>query len=368
MSKVKQVKAIENGKGIQYLIDAAKTIFHNPISVTDTNYRLIAFTDDSIDDPIWTEMTSTGTFSMKTQKFFAKESFTENIANADKCTILKSDELKYDRMASHIFNRENVKIGLASMYECYTSFDEEIQVAFELFADKISGEIRNDEYFTAFGRIFHEDMINKLLDGVISDPLLYTPHIQVLYDGFEDYIYVAVVDVSRSGDGQNNLEYFKNLLINADRSYKYAIYSDYIVVIMSSKQKYVYEKLFFNKHRSLFKENNLFAGVSSGFENLYELRDYYDEAVAALKNVIEYDGTGVFFYNKYREYPKQSKSKSALLTFNDLNNLHVRNRKFQKVSFPAQKRRKPAWLLNKTGSARFIPSERNVCSDISNRY
>ena len=284
MNKLEQVKAMKSGKGLQYLLDAARMIFHNPILMFEIDDHLIAFTDDDVDDPIWNELISTGTFSMKTLEFFAKEYFSECIANADKVAVVRSPELKYGIMAGHIFNRENVKVGIVAMYEYWASFDEDTLAAFELFSAKITNEIRHDEHFIELGRAFHEDMINRLLDRNIRNPLVYTPHLQILYDGFDDYLYVAVVDVSRNVSRQNGLEYFKQLLMAKNRSYKYAVYSGYIVMVMSSRYKSFYEELFFEEYHGLFKKNNLYAGVSGSFENLHELREHYGRAVAALKN------------------------------------------------------------------------------------
>ena len=269
MNKLKEVNALRKGNGLQYLLNSAKMIFHNPISTADMNHKLIALTDYAVDDPVWNERMSTGTFSMKTRELLAKECFMEDIANADNSIVMRSDQMKYAIMAGYFYNRENIKAGLVEMYEYDTMFDDESQAAFELLTAKITNEIRNDEYFTEFGRAFHEDMIKRLLDQAITNPSVYTPHIQVLYDGFEDYLHVAVVDVSRSNIRQNRLEYLKKSLMSRNRSYKYAIYSDYIVMIMSSRYKYFYEELFFDKHHGIFKKNNLFVGVSDHFENLY---------------------------------------------------------------------------------------------------
>ena len=295
MSKLKQIKTLENGKGFQYLIDTAKEIFHNPILIYDTNYNLLAHTSGDIDDPVWKEMISTGTYSLITKKFFAQEYITENLANADKSVILKSTQtkyygmqLKYNRIAGHVFNSENIKVAVVVMYEHDTPFDEENQAAFELFTEKITNEIKDDEHFTAYGRAFHADMISKLLDGAITDLLIYTPQIQVLYDGFDDYLYAAVVDVTQSDAQQNNkLEFFKKLLENKHPTRKYAIYSDYIVMIMSSAYKDFREELFFDKRHDFFTLNNLFIGVSGSFENIYQLRKHYDVAVAALEKGIK---------------------------------------------------------------------------------
>ena len=169
MSKVKQVKDLKNGKGLQYLLDAAKRIFHNPLSIADMNHRGIAFTDDSVDDPVWNEMTSTATLSMKSRDFFAKQYFSGYIANADKYTILKSDKLKYARMSGYIFNRENVKVGIVLMYECYTPFDEDIRAAFELFTAKITCELLSSRYFIKAGKALYEEMIEGLPVRVVEN-------------------------------------------------------------------------------------------------------------------------------------------------------------------------------------------------------
>jgi len=297
MGKLEQIKSLAQGKGIQYLLNAAYTIFHNPIAMFDTNYTLKAYVNVTSDDPLWNELISTGTFSMETQEFFARESFTEDVANANKLVILKSSELKYSRVLGYIFNRDNIHVALIVMVVVDTPFEEEEQAAFEELVDKITMEIHDDEYFTAYGRAYHEAIIIKLLDRIIKDPRIYTPHMQILIDGFEDYLYVAVVDIKQNNGTQNSLMYFKDMLMNKYRSFKFAIYSGCIVMIMSSKYRVFYEGMFFDKDNNLFIENNLYLGVSSSFENPYELREYYEQAVTALKNGIKKnDNQRVFLF------------------------------------------------------------------------
>ena len=300
MSKLAQIKVLETGKGFQYLLDAAYKIFNCPIAIFDTNYNLKAFTDVTVEDPVWNELISTGTFSMKTQEFFAKECFTELVANADKLVVLKSSTLKYDRILGNIFNRDNIKVANVVMVILNT-LDEDDTAAFEEFADLITREIRNDEYFTAYGKAYHESIITKLLDRIITDPIIYTSHVQIFYEGFEDYLYVGVVDIMKNEhvtkkNHQKNLIYFKDLLENNYRSFKFAIYSGYIVMVMSSKYEDFEEEMFFGMSENPFKQNNLFVGISSSFENAYELRKYYDNAVKALKNGIAKNTQRQFFY------------------------------------------------------------------------
>ena len=302
MNIIEQIKALENGNGIQYLLNSAYRIFNNPLLMFNADYNLIAFTDVQFDDPIWNEFVTTGILSLETLEFLAKEHMTEDVVNAEKIVTIKRDKLKYARMSGHITNRDKITIGLATMYEYKTPFTSESMAAFEVLTDKIILEIRDYDYFTMFAMTYHEDKINLLLDGTVKNPLLYNPHAQILYSGFEDYIYVAVVSLERYNILDNvhhsRLEYFKSMLKTKYKSFKYSVYEDYIVMLMSSKHKNFYGAQFFAALAVFFEQKGLTMGVSGSFENMYELRQYYDQAVAVLKDGLAgKDGQRIFLHN-----------------------------------------------------------------------
>ena len=303
MSELKQINTLAKGKGIQYLLDAASEILRNPIALFDANYALLAYTPVVTDDPLWNELVSTGTFTMATQEFFANEGFTEAVTNADNLVILKSATLKYERVLAHIYNRDRVKVGNLIMVGCNTPLKADDLIAFNAFADKITNEISNDEHFAAYGKSYQSALIVKILDGDITSENagVYMPHVQILYEGFKDYWYLAVVDVGQNGARHDRLVHIRNLLESRHKSFKFAIYSDYIIIIMSSKDNTFHIKQVLGKDDDFFKQNNIFAGISSSFENLYELRKYYDEAVTALKSGIEMNSSQrVFLYGNAR--------------------------------------------------------------------
>ena len=302
MSKLEQVKSLENGKGIQYLLNSAYKIFNNPIFMIDSNYNMISVTDIPVDDPNWNELATTGTFSQKTIYLLTNEGLMEDIANSEKTVILRSEKLKYAKISGHIFNRDNIRVGLVMMSECNEPFDEESVSAFEALEDKITFEIRDYDYFTMLAMTFHEDKINLLLDGAVNDPLLYNPQAQILYDGFDDYLYAAVVSAERNNIlenvHRNRLEYLKSMLKARYKSYKFSVYSDYIFMLMSSKFNSFYGTQFLNANSGFFEQNGISMGISGSFENIYELRRYYDQAVAALTDGLgRKDSRRIFLYD-----------------------------------------------------------------------
>ena len=290
VNKLEQIKALKKNKSIQELLDDAQDIMLNPIAMFDLNYTLIAYTETVTDDPIWNELISTGTFCMETQKFFADAYFTLNVSSADRIVVLKSEQLKYDRVLAYAFNRNHVKVANLVMVACTTSLTADDLIAFNAFAEKITASIRNDGHYTDYGTEYHNDLIVKILDGYIKDTRIYAPHIQILYDGFETYLYLAVVRTGPEGVHNTKLEKIRDLLMEKYKTFKFAIYSDYVVIIISSKQDSFNINRVFGKYGDLFEQNDLFIGVSSSFESMYELRKYYDEAVTALMYKKENNG------------------------------------------------------------------------------
>ena len=298
MNVLEQVKALENGKGIQYLLDCAYKIFSNPIYMVDAYYNLIAFTDNPIDDHYWNATITRGTFPTNPLlDLIDKEDMLTVITASKKSALIKYEKWKHERMTGHIYNRDNNWVGQMTMH-AHIPFDEERTAAFEMLAEKISNEIYDYEYFNKIPTAFHNDTINKFLDKSIKQTMANIPQTQVMYYGFEKYLYVAVVRVEQNNILEDvfrtRLEYFRSLLKTKYKSFKYAIHAGRIVIIMSAQEKDYYGVSFFAPNNDLFEENGLYMGISGSFNNLLEMRQYYDQALAALEGGIK-NGSGRVF-------------------------------------------------------------------------
>ena len=300
MGVLEQVKGLENGKGIQYLVDSAYEIFDSPLYVIDAFYNVIAFSGVLSDEPFWNELIKTGTFGATAMELMANENVIRDVSYSDRIVRLKSTEWKSGLITGHIFNRDNIWVGETTMSE-RIPFDMEKMAAFEMLLGKISSEIHDYEYFTKQPIIFFENTINKLLDKTVENTLVNNPQAQIIHYGLENYLYVAVVRAARNNILENvhrsRLAYFQSMLKTRYKSFRYAAYMDHIVMLMSSKSGNFYENPLLGDDYDLFELNNLYAGISGSFENIYELRNYYDQAVAALDDGIK-SGSGqrVFLY------------------------------------------------------------------------
>lgn len=285
ISMMKQVKTLKNGLGIQNLLDAACIILGNPMFMFDTDYKLLSYTETVTDDSIWNEMIAYGTFRRETQEFFKDEGFVEVVANAKRITFMTSDKLKYNRILGKIFNKNNTHVANLVIIACNKPFEPQDSAVFEAICKIITKEISNSEFYQQYEKIYQETLVRNLIDGIFEDRELYAAHIATIYDSLKENLYLAVADTSKCDPDHTKLVYFRDLFKQIQAEYKYAIYSDYILIIISTDHSTLNVNKELNKLNKLFEQNNIYVGISSSFENLFELSKYYTEALKALNYI-----------------------------------------------------------------------------------
>jgi len=302
-NKRKQLEALKNVKGIQCILNKAYKILGNPILTHDDEYKLIAYTDNiTTDDPIWVEIVTNGTVGPERLEFYKNEYFFDTVANAEKITFLLSDKLKYDRIFGKIYDKDYIQVGCACMVACNKPFDETDPELFEIVCDLITRELEEDEFYNQYGQSYLETLVSGLIDGDFKDKKLYTAHVEIVYKHLKTYIYLSVVDVNQCGAGPAQLAYYRDLFKNTEPAFKYSVYSNYILIIFSTENVVMNAEKDMNKLNQIFIENNMFVGISSSFENLFELHKYYQEATDALNyGINSHDGGQIFLYDEVRE-------------------------------------------------------------------
>ena len=301
MSVSEQVKALDNGRGIQYLLDSTYAIFNNPVYMIDSFYNLIAASDGPMEMGVWNELITTGTFSVELKIKMAQAGIYDIVANLEKPVIIKKsgDFRSYNLMTGQIVNREKDLVGELVIYEYYSDFDTESLEAFEMLLDKVSSEIHDYDYFARLPDRFFEFTVHKLLDRTARNTTAHHSQARIMRYHFEKYLYVAVVNAV-SHDFPDNihrsrLEYFRSLLKTIYKSSRTAIYADKIVMLLSSKYGNLYEALPLGQDHSVFECNGLHAGISNSFENIYEFGQNYDQAVTALDNGMNNNSNGLVY-------------------------------------------------------------------------
>lgn len=302
--KIAQINALVNGRGLQYLLNEAYKIFGNPALLFNMEYELLAYTENVVaDDWCWNEIVSRGVFCKDSIAFFKEEGFIDAAANTKDIAFLTSDKLEYDRYYGRITNSDHRTVVDLIITACYEPFDENTPAAVEALCRKLSKEISANKFYQRYGVTYHETLMRKLMNKDIDDKIIYSDHVANLYEGLKANIYVAVTEVGKCTKAFGDLEDLRDLFKRIQPEFTYAVYDHYLIILMSTDEERLKINVLLNILAAFFKENNLYAGISSRFDNLYKLRTHFDEAVEALTNGLTQAGdhNSFLFYNSTDE-------------------------------------------------------------------
>lgn len=309
-----QLKAAE---GIQTILDIAYELLGNPINMFDLSYNLLAHTENTVsDDPIWNEFIALGKFSHETVNFFNNEKFIAAYA-ASPVALMKSPKLKYDRANATIFGNDGLQIGNITVVACYRPFEEEDFRLMELVCQCLAKELEKTDYSGKISHIFEDSAFLKLIDCASIEDTLPENELRKLNQSFKSYIYVAVIDTIQYENTLSHLIYFKELFRKFNKEFQYFIYLNNIVIIFSSDKPVVNAEKELEQFNTFFSQNSIFAGVSSAFHSLSDLKTYFKQALNALnygiclnsgKNIFSYDTFSIeLFLNSHIEEVNISK-------------------------------------------------------------
>lgn len=292
------INGLKNGKGIPYLLQKAYAILENPILMHDMEYKVIAHNENVVtDDPIWIEYATNGTVGADWLDFFKNECFIETAANAKTITFLTSDKLQYNRIFGKLFNKNNIQIGCACMVACNKPFEEEDSLLFEEICAVFSKEFGKNQYYTDYGQAYLEKLLAELIAG-ISDKDLYTAHVESIYMHLQTNLYFAVADIGEATSDAAKLAQCRDAFRKTQPEYTYAVYDKYVLIIISIDDSQLYVEKHLKQLYRLFRKNMIRVGISSCFDNLFELPRYYKEACKALQAGLENAAQGVFLYEQ----------------------------------------------------------------------
>lgn len=299
ISKMERVKRLEKGRGIQFLINEASEILGNPILMHDLDYQAIAYTQNVVtDDPFWNEFVNNGGHSRGSIEILKNENLIDIASYAKTVTILSSKQMGYDRIFGKVYNKENIVVAAVDIVSCYKPFEKGDVKIFEVFCKKISQEVSENEFYTNYGQMYLEKLVTQLIEGDIEDKKLYSVHVEIVYHNLKNNLYLAVADISHCGLTHDNLIRIRDLFAQVRPTFKYAIYGNYIVFIMSTDSETLFAKNLLGELNKILKQNNIYVGISSRFENLFEMPTHYEEAVKTMQNGLKNNSSQqIFIYS-----------------------------------------------------------------------
>jgi hypothetical protein len=269
---------MKNAENIDAMLCLAYKILENPIVVFDTSYNLLFHTENTVsDDTLWNELVGNGRFSHLTVDGFNRMGFIKKVSDAESVIILKNPLIKYDRMVGKLFDNDGIHIGNILVLACYRSLKQEDLLYLKKICKHIADGIQKHNILTnkVFNDIFISDLLNEG-NGISEND------INNLYKDLKSNIFLGIVDICQYEQTLTHLAYFKDLFKEIQKEHEYFIYLNNIVMLISGDGNMPDVQNYLGKLSRFFADYNIYAGISDGFQNLFNTQKYYRQALAAL--------------------------------------------------------------------------------------
>lgn len=296
--------ALLHESNLEALVDIASKLIGNPLIVIDSSYNVLATSRTiSVDDMQWKENMKRGYL---TYEYIAALNNLEGIKNAPDdnqpfITCCVTSPIR--RTFSKLFIN-GLFLGYYIAIESNSKFEETSNELYLLISEVIAKEVsveRNDIMHNH--NQTYEGLLVDILDGNFKNRTVFHEGIEGSVFKLNSTYQLIAVDLSTYQDFNSLNENFKKS-INACLPNSYNVYyKKNIVILINLCQKFFQSDGCFEPFIAFLTKNNLKAGISASFTDLYRLPEHHKQAVTALRFSALLNGSSVLSpYDSFKFY------------------------------------------------------------------
>ena len=274
-------QAVMNDAGIQELCNIAYELLGNPVAIQDNSMKHIAYTpSNDVDDAVWMEFTKNdGYVSNDTMLLFTAQIEYKQDFNQQTPFIMSKGKFKYRRLVSHIFINQKA-VGTMVIIESMRPFRETDYPVVTIISRVLSLEMRKSNFILYSRGLAYEFFFKDLLDGMHNEALI-NEKIKTLNLQIKENLYVLTIDISEFDNTYKSMQYFRDTLDKILFGCKSIIYNDFIVMILMRNSGCALTESELKEMNNFLDKNNLYGGISQCFDTIADLREHFNQAVAA---------------------------------------------------------------------------------------
>lgn len=272
-----------SGQGLQRIIDTASEVLGNPIILSDSSYKLIAFTKNiTLDEQLWDEMISSRKIPDLRLSYLKDDRIIEKVSKSDSPLIFTIKFSTYRNMLGKAII-DNKLIAHLGVIEYLKSFeDEDIELA-SLLCKLISAEMQKNKLFRSTKRIIYEHFITDLLDGKISKLEIINERCSHLDLDLKDTLYVLTINIEEYEIKNTAISYVRDQLEGILPGCKSVLYNDQIILIIDRNKENPLTESELEKLSKYLEKSKMNGGLSRSFQKIANLINYYHQSVIAIK-------------------------------------------------------------------------------------
>ncbi len=276
-------EALLSNRGIQHLTDAAFSVFHHPILIVDSSYKILArryeekeFRNES---EIYRYLTDG---DISNQEFLDRK----GIASLKKDVIR---ELLYKQTGSFHFTHsvlgcrcdaigiriKNTLVAYAIMLDTGDGLTGEEEMLFETFRDLLCQELQKNPLYQNNRDEYISYLLLDLLNTKYPDDETIRRRLSTVDFEPAHHMCVVVIRKRREEEEVPSMELVLNQFRGALSGHMYAVIEKSIVLLLNFKEHKKLDDRLLGIIQTVCENNDLIAGVSNDFRNMTQLMRQY---------------------------------------------------------------------------------------------
>ena len=274
--------ALISGSGLQGILDAAYTVFENPLIVSNSSYKVLAHVErPDCENTILNHIRQTGYYPDFYIEFSMKRIDLTTVFDCKKPIEILSDSFSPDRYITRAITLNNSIIGFATCVEIDKKFDAIDLTLFEVFCQTIMSELRSYDIAQQASVRQYEFFINDLISMNFSPDTLdaTAKRFKLKNDGLISVLSFLFNDNKEPHKFQ--ISHCKTTLENAVPHSRCAFYKGNIVMLLFQPAPPYSKAKLTEMLRPHMDTYGLHCGLSRCFAYLGDMSKFYKQSIVA---------------------------------------------------------------------------------------
>lgn len=284
LKKEEMFDVLQAGYGIQSIINTARTILHNPITICNTSFSIIAVSPKENSDDI---------FETYNNKLYLKKDALQNMRNTGIMTQILNTRTpfitNFDDTPNTNFLFSSIRIKRATVgYVCIRSTvrsftDDDLSFVMDL-SKILSIEMQKDDFSSQKSGLTYEYFLTDLIECNLDSIDFAKQRLIDLGQPFYKYFWVFTFSFRGESTNHLNPNYYIDQLLGIFRNGMSFYYKRSLVLLLTSKQATPFADLDIKIFNNFLQLNQMQAAVSFRYENILNTHMYYKQAMFLLKD------------------------------------------------------------------------------------
>ena len=271
--------ALFNDEGLQGICDVAYSFLGNPIFVIDNSYKHIAVsTGTQPDSSIMKKETDRGQIEEEGIRFIRQSKLDDQVRKSNRPFYLMNPVHNRGMLIGPI-KIHDIEVGHVMMYEQNRPINDNDYELLHRLCRVISIELQKKDFYKKNKGTMYAYFIGDLLDNNAGNIELSKERLATLGYILKDDLFI----LSISDKYNTTSEARQELIVSDIRSMLpgslYVIYQNSVVFLINGCDPQDNHSFSNSKLEIYLKNNGLIAGLSNRFQNIQEIRKYFDQSL-----------------------------------------------------------------------------------------